>query len=280
MLLGTHVSAAGGIENAPKRAHQQKCEVFQFFTRSPRGGKPKIDEARINLFKETCTKYNFKEYFTHSPYYINLASNNNRIRYGSTSVIREELEIGTKLGVKYHMFHMGSAKDFTKKKASQMCVDGIKKILKGYKGTTMLLIENSAGAGQIMGNEVEEIAEILKKVNSKHLGVCWDTCHGFASGYDLRDKTAITKTIQQIDNTIDLNNIKMFHLNDSKTEFNSKRDRHANIGEGEIGKKGFEEFINCKKIKNIPAILETPDVGVKTEPKSLKLLKRLRYTNY
>ncbi|MBT4722810.1 deoxyribonuclease IV [Candidatus Falkowbacteria bacterium] len=271
MRIGMHVSAAGGIINAVKNAHNKGCEIFQFFDRSPRGGKPTYSDEDIIEFKKLAKEYNLTEYYIHAPYYINLASSSNRIRHGSIAILREELEAGTKLGAKYMMFHMGSAKDYTEKKAVELVIKGINEILKNYKGSCQLLIENSAGAGQILGATFEEIATILKGVKNKNVGVCYDTCHGFASGYDIRDEKSLKSTFSNFDKLIGLDKLKLFHLNDSKTEFDSHRDRHANIGEGEIGKKAFELFVNYSKINKINAVLETPDVG-EEKPWSLEVL--------
>jgi deoxyribonuclease IV len=291
MKIGMHVSAAGGIINAVERAHAKGCEVFQFFDRSPRGGKPSYSDEDVVEFKKLAKEYGLEEYYIHAPYYINLASSNNRIRHGSIAILREELEAGTRLGAKYMMFHMGSGKDYEadanvankrnandansyNMKAVELVVKGIDEILKGYKGSCELLIENSAGAGKILGAGFEEIAVILKKIKSKNVGVCYDSCHGFASGYDMRDKKTVKKTFDEFDKIIGLDKLKLFHLNDSKTDFESHRDRHANIGAGEIGAKGFEALINYSKVKNVNAVLETPDVS---DEKPLSLNKLLKY---
>lgn len=270
-----HVSIAGGIENAPINAKEKGCEIFQMFDRSPRGGKPNITPEKIKLFKENCHKYNFSEFYIHAPYYINLASANNRIRHGSISILRDELKMGTELSASGVMFHVGSAKDYGAQKSFELVVKGLKEILKNYKGNCPLLIENSAGAGQIIGADLKEVGKIIKQVKHKKLGFCYDTCHGFASGYDIRTKTTLNKTIAEIDSNIGLKILKVFHLNDSLKEFNSRRDRHANIGQGLIGKDAFEMFINHPKLKPINAILETPDTD-KKKPGSLRLLKKLR----
>jgi len=275
MKIGLHVSAAGGVQNAPENAHARGAEVFQFFDRSPRGGKPTVTPESIKQFKANCAKFGFREYYTHGPYYINLASSDNRIRYGSISVIREELELGSLLGVKYLMFHLGSAKDVGDKQALNMCIEGLDKIMAGYKGSTELLLEISAGAGQIIGDTFEEMAYILKKTKNKRIGICFDTCHAFVSGYDLRTKAAITKTFNKFESIIGLEKLKLFHINDSMTDFASHRDRHDNIGSGKIGKLGFQSFVNHPKIKNVNAVLETPDVDEKV-CKSLEVLKKFR----
>jgi deoxyribonuclease IV len=275
MKFGIHVSIAGGIENAPLNAHKRQADTFQMFSRSPRGGKPTYTKDSIEEFKKRCQEYGFDECYIHTPYYINLASSTSRILKGSITSIREELEIGTQLGVTGVMTHLGSSKDYTRKEAIDLVVKGIDEIMKGYKGTTQLLIENAAGAGQIMGDTFEEIGYILKKVKYKNVGVCLDTCHAFASGYDIRTKASLDKTVTDFDKHIGLDKLKLFHMNDSKVELDSHKDRHEVIGKGFIGEKAFATFINHPKLKNISAILETPDVGEEKIP-SLKLVKKLK----
>jgi deoxyribonuclease-4 len=279
MLFGAHVSIAGGVFNAPLNAAKIGCEVFQMFTRSPRGGKaPELTADVIKQFKQNIKLAKIKEFYIHSPYYINLASKSKRIYNGSIEVLRDDLERGSKLGAKYMMFHLGSAKDFGKKKSLQMVIQGINKILHNYKDSTQLLIENSAGAGEILGDTFEEIGFILSKIKNKTVGICFDTCHAFASGYDLRDKNTIDKTLKQFDQTIGLKKLKLLHFNDSKIELNSHKDRHEDIGYGKIGKKAFQLMINHPKLNKVNAIIETPREKL-SDKKTIALLKKLRGMN-
>jgi deoxyribonuclease-4 len=274
MLFGAHVSIAGGIENAPLNAAKIGCEVFQFFSRSPRGGQPTFTEKSIELFKQNCQKTKITECYIHTPYYINLASANNRIRYGSISAIRDELEIGTKLGVKYVMTHLGSAKDFGEEKSIDLVAEALNKILDGYNGTTELLIENSAGSGEIIGDKFEEISAIIKKIKNKTVGICFDTCHAFASGYDLRTLTSLNKILKNFDQTIGLSKLKLFHLNDSKTELGSNKDRHEDIGHGLLGLESFKLIARHPSLKKINSIIETPGEHISYN-ETLNLLRSL-----
>lgn len=282
MLVGTHVSVAGGLDKAPANGKKVGAEVIQIFSRSPRGGPAPIITAEVvKKFQQACQDNKIEEVYIHTPYYINLASTNHRIRYGSIAVIREELERGSKLGVKYVMTHLGSANDLSRDKAVKQTIEGIVKILNNYKGSAQFLIENSAGAGNIIGDTFEEIAEIIKKVETKKslkgsIGVCFDTCHAFASGYDLRTAEAYENTIRKFGRTIGLRRLRLFHLNDSKTEFDSHKDRHEHIGKGMIGKKVFELILNDRRFKNINACLETPADDKGGDISNIRLLKRLR----
>src|SRR3989344_3803236 len=161
--IGCHVSIAGGIWNAPKNAADLGCEVFQMFTRSPQGGvAPKIDAEVVKKFKEEMVARGQKDCYIHAPYYINFASAQQKTREASIRVIREELERGSLIGAKYIMTHLGSSKDFSRQEALKLVAEGVKKIMKGYKGSTEFLLEISAGAGNVMGDTFEELHQILE----------------------------------------------------------------------------------------------------------------------
>src|SRR3989344_9511635 len=170
MNIGCHVSIvkglpAGrqGIENAPELADKLGCEAMQIFTRSPQGGPfPEISGEAAKNFKKNCRKFGIKEVYIHTPYFINLASKNNRIYYGSTNSIRKELERASELGAKYVMTHLGSAKDLGEEKSLKKITEALEKIFENYNGSAQLLIENSAGAGQIIGSDFKQIGKILK----------------------------------------------------------------------------------------------------------------------
>ncbi len=282
MLFGAHISAAGGVFNAPLNAYRHKAECYQFFSRSPRGGlAPKLTPEIVKQFQTNNRKYNYKHYYIHAPYYTNLASNNNKIYYSSIKIIREELERGSLLNVKALMFHPGSAKELTPKQAIQRVAHGLKQILKNYNSSCQLLLEISAGAGNVIGNKFEEIAKIIQlaetspKLKNK-LGVCFDTAHAFASGYDLRSKETVQQTFNNFNKIIGLKRLILIHANDSLADFNSHRDRHAHLGQGKIGQAGFHAIVNYfKKHKaRIDFIVETPtDAGVSRD---IKLLKKFR----
>lgn len=276
MLFGAHISIAKDITEAPKRAKDLGCEVFQIFTRSPQGRfAPEITPEIGKKFKAECAKYGFKDYVVHTPYFINLGSKNNRIFYGSVSVIRQELERAALLGAKFVMTHLGSGKDLGRVKGIDQTIKGLKKILENYEESTELLIENSAGAGEIIGDQFEEIKQIIEAVGHKKLsGVCFDTCHAFASGYDLSSPEAAGMILKKIDSIIGLDRVKWFHLNDSKTNFNERKDRHEHIGKGFIGLEGFRTIVNFPKFKNAGGVIETPPDGVGNDIAVLKNLRK------
>ncbi len=307
--IGCHVSVAGGVCNAPKNAHSLGCEVFQIFTRPPMGGKaPELTKDIIAKFQEEVSRYGYSyrydsdgnPFVVHTPYYINFGSSQPRIFYGSISVVRQELDRASLLGAKYAMTHLGSFKDLGQKEGIKQVKQGLKEVLKGYKGKTEFLLEIAAGSGQIIGDTFEELAEImepLKKIKGFG-GICFDTQHAFASGYDLRDNAAVASTFAKFDKVIGLKWLKMSHINDSKPDLGEKKDRHDHIGEGKIGQKGFEAilgFLNkLATSSSIPSqtwrgrihkvadasmllILETEHDKVKQD---IKILKSIRDKNY
>lgn len=272
MNIGCHISIAGGIQNAPERASALGCECVQIFTRSPQGGKASILTNSIcEEFKIKKLKFKIKAVYVHTPYYINFASSNNRIRYGSVSIVRDELERASLIGAKFVMTHLGSAKELGKIEALEQTVEMLQKTLAGYAGSAKLLLENSAGAGSIIGDNLRELGEIIKSVKSKNIaGICLDTQHSFASGYDWRD---FKNTIKLIDKEVGLENIKLIHANDSLTDCNSKKDRHAHIGEGQIGIEAFGNIVAFAEKNKIDMILETEHDRVIGD---IELLKKMR----
>ena len=272
--IGCHVSIADGIINAPKRAEELGCEVFQMFTRSPQGGTaPKITPEIEKEFRVQMEKHGQAECYIHAPYYINFASSDAKIRSASARVIREELERGSQIGAKYVMFHLGSAKDMERAEALKITAEGVAKVMDGYEGSTELLLEVSAGAGNIMGDTFEELAEIIKLSGmsaSQRMGICLDTAHIFASGYDIRTAEAMAKTLEAISKTVGKEAIKLIHANDSKIDFGEHKDRHEHIGEGKIGLEGFAHILSTF---NLDLILETEHDKVEQDIRILKAIR-------
>ncbi len=264
--IGLHVSAAGGLSNAPENAKVMGAECFQFFSRSPRGGgAPVITDEQADLFQKRSKEYDFESYI-HTPYYINFASKNPKIYHGSINAVREELIRGTKLGVKYVVTHLGSAKDHvTDTKSSEVppealaqAIEGLKKIYETEEElTTTLLLEISAGAGAVLGDSFGELAILLTGMNRTDVHVCLDTCHMFASGYDVRTEEALEETMKQFRSKIGIKHLKLVHMNDSKKELGSHRDLHEHMGLGEIGKKGLISILKHPDFQKTNFILET-----------------------
>jgi len=273
MLFGAHVSMVGGIDKAPERAAEIGCEVFQIFSRPPQGGNAvDIDEALAERFQANLKKYDQKEFHIHAPYIINLASIDGRIRGNSIRLIREDLARGSLLGVKYVMTHLGSAKELDRETANKMVAENLKKIFdKDYKAS--LLTEMSAGAGNIIGSTFEDLAYFVGELKDHNVGVCLDTAHMFASGYDLRNKEAVKATFDKFEKIVGFKHLKLIHLNDSKVDFGSRKDRHEHIGDGKIGLEGFKALVTEKRLRDINMICETESDKV---ARDIKILKKMR----
>ena len=267
------MSIAGGIFNAPGRAKELGCEVFQLFTRSPQGGPaPALTDDVVSKFKSEMKANKQAECYIHTPYYINFASDNNAIRHGSAKIVRDELERGSLIGAKYVMTHLGSAKGMTQTAALERVAKGINRVLDKYTGSTKLLLEISAGMGEIIGATFEDLDYIIKNAgaNAADIGVCLDSCHMFASGYDIRTEEGMKKTLKVISDRVGKSAIKLIHANDSKVDLGARRDRHEHIGHGKIGRIGFEQLM---AVFNLDFILETEHDKVKED---IALLKSIR----
>jgi len=267
MKIGAHVSIAGGIENAPQNAKLLNCECFQMFSRSPRGGNYKGITPKIaKKFLRNCKKFDFKigeDYIIHSPYFINLASPNDKIYYGSINTLREELNTANLIKCPYVITHIGSSKNLKEKnrqeQVNKKVTKAIKKIHENYQGNSVLILEIAAGSGNIIGDTFEEIGYFIKQAKKEKikLGFCLDTCHAFAAGYDLRTTKKVKKMFEEINKKIGLNYLKCIHFNDSQVDLGSHVDRHEHIGKGRIGIKGLKEVARIAKNLNLNLYLET-----------------------
>lgn len=269
MKIGCHVSIAGGVFNAPARAKELGCEVAQIFTRSPQGGPaPKLTSDVLSQWQAAMKESGLEEIVVHTPYYINFASSNPRIKNGSSSIVREELERASLLGAKYLMTHLGSARDVPQLIAEQMVIEGLCKTLDGYKGSTTFCIEIAAGAGNTLGSSFEEVGRYIQAIEKKDkrlkntIGVCVDTCHAFSSGYDMRDTATVKKTMEEFDAAIGLDRLKLLHVNDSKFSLGENKDRHDHLGKGKIGKTGFLAMMKHPTLKKVNWYLETEHEAV------------------
>jgi deoxyribonuclease-4 len=275
--VGAHVSAAGGVENAPANAYAIGAECFQFFSRSPRGGSaPTITNYQAESFRADCKKYGMESYI-HTPYYINFASQKKNIASAAPRILREELERASTLGVKYVITHLGSAHDWPEDSgkengAIKQVIEGIKDIYKGELNfSAKLLLELSAGAGHIIGGTFEELGYILKNLNRADVHICLDTCHMFASGYDVRTSEAVANSMKKFKEAISISSLKLVHANDSKAGLDEHKDRHEHITKGQIGAQGFKAILSNPDFKKVNFVLETPHDDLL--PDDIKFLK-------
>lgn len=258
MKIGCHVSIADSIDRAVDRASEIGCNTFQIFTRSPRMWKAReLSEEEVTAFKEKIRKTEISPVVSHMPYLPNLSSSNPKPYKRSIDTLRLELERCNMLGIPYLVTHLGSHLGKGKVKGQKQIVNAINTAVSGLDKHPMILLENTSGKTNETGSTFIEIGEIIEKVSTDHVGVCFDTCHAYARGYDITNPKGLLDTINEIESNIGMDKIKVVHLNDSKGELGSRMDRHNHIGEGNIGEKGFLNFLSSS-FKEKPLILETP----------------------
>jgi len=261
LLIGAHTSAAGGPHNALIEGQSIGATTIQLFTANQKQwkGKP-ITEERAELFERTLQETNLKKIMSHAGYLLNLGTPDPVNLKKSRKGFVEEIERCLALGITFLNFHPGAALNGSK----EACLDricesilGIEELLEEESLT--LLLESTAGQGSAVGNTFDELGYIVDKVKKRvPIGVCIDTCHSFAAGYDIRTAGGWKKTLDEFDKDVGLKHLKAFHLNDSVKELGSRKDRHAPIGEGEIGNDSFRFLMTHEKTRELPKYLETP----------------------
>ena len=256
--IGCHLSVSKGFSHIAKEAVSINANTFQFFTRNPQGGKAKDwDITDIENYKKTAAEHHFAPIVAHAPYTLNPCSDNPQTREFAQMVFAQDLSKLSLIPDAYYNFHPGSHVGQGTQQGINMIVDLLNNVLKP-EFPNMVLLETMSGKGSEIGKTFEELSEIISGVKLKEkLGVCMDTCHIFAAGYDIVHN--LDKVLADFDKIIGLTKLKAVHLNDSLMPFASHKDRHAKIGEGEIGAKALTEFVNNPYIKNLPIILETPN---------------------
>lgn len=258
MLLGVHCSVAGGLENAFTQAAELNINTFQIFTRNQRQWKAKpITADEQKKFKAALRASNVKTAFSHCSYLINLAAGDNDMLIKSITALIEEVERCTALVLSYCVLHPGAAGGQTMDDAIFRIAEALKIVLlKTPSSKVMILLEITAGQGSSVGGKFENLKEIYNHVKSKRIGYCFDTCHAFASGYDIRTEKGMAATMKEFDDILGIKNLKVFHLNDSKGDLDSHLDRHENIGKGKLGLAPFRYIM--QNFPDIPKVLETP----------------------
>ncbi|MBI4362437.1 MAG: deoxyribonuclease IV [Euryarchaeota archaeon] len=278
MLLGAHVSVAGGLDRAPGNGASIGCEAIQIFSKNQRQWKTRpLGDAEAGKFREGVRERDIREVVIHDSYLINLADPNEEGVRRSREAFVDEMRRADALGVGYLIFHPGAPKEAGEAYGLKRIAESLDWCLaKADETKAMLLLENTAGQGSNVGWRFEHIHDIMEGVSDrKRLGVCVDTCHTFAAGYDIRTREGYEATVRQIERHIGLGNIRAFHLNDSKKDLNCRVDRHEHIGEGKIGLELFRWLVNDPRFENVPAVLETP--GEEEDfRRNLKVLKGLR----
>jgi len=276
---GYHVSIAGGLANAFTYAQELECDVIQIFVSSPKIWQtPEISDAETTNFKEARKKSNISSVLVHASYLPNPSSSRASLRNLSLKKLKDEVKIAYRLGADGYNFHCGSNQDSTEA-GIENAINILNRLaeLTDKEWSVTLIIENDAGAGNKIGDTVEELGAIWKGIKNKHrFGFCLDTCHLFVSGIDLRTKGDISQLLKKFDKLIGLEYLKFIHINDAKFDLGSKRDRHENIGQGKIGREGIKNILTNPIIRKLPLILETPRTGdIKLDIQDIELLRLL-----
>jgi deoxyribonuclease-4 len=258
MLIGAHVSNAGGLPNAVERGVERGCETIQIFNQSPRMWRPTAySDDDFAEFREAMAASPIKSVMIHAVYLINSATEDREMREKSLTSLLQSLRVGAGIGAVGVVLHPGSAKTGDVPKAIKRAGKVIKEAL-AETDKCPLLLEDTAGAGGTLGRSFEELADLIDAGGGgKRLGICLDSCHLFASGYDVRTRDSLAEVIDDFDRTVGCDRLGALHVNDSAVPLGSNRDRHAIMGEGDLGEKGCAVFISEPRFDKLPGVLET-----------------------
>ena len=268
-----HVSIGKGLAGAFDRAQALGCDGFQIFVANPRGWARKpLNETEIDQFKIKRKETQLWPVVVHLAYLPNPASDDPELYEKSVNTLAEEFRRANLLEADFFVFHPGKNKD--RQTGIKRIIQAVNLVLSQINGPTMMLFENQAGAGGEIAGGFRELKELIAGVNHQdRVGICFDTCHAFAAGYDLRNRNGWEETLRDFDQLIGMDKLKLFHLNDAMGDLGSHLDRHQHIGAGTIGLEGFEYLVNHPQLSKIPGILETPQ---KTDEDDLRNLATLR----
>lgn len=279
MRLGVHVSIAGKIYDSLDRAKDLGCNTMQIFSRSPRAFREiPLKKEDTEEFKAKRTKLDIKPVFIHLPYLVNLATPDERLYRISIRLYIESIKDADSLGAEYIVTHMGSHKGSGEEIGLKRFSKALNKILDKTKDSKVgILLENTAGGGFSLGYNFRHQKLVIDNIrDKKRIGICFDTCHGYVAGYNIANKEGLKKTLAEMDKEVGIEYLKLIHLNDAKDVLGSKKDRHEFVGYGKIGMDGFRNIINHKELKDVPMVLEMPNVSDEGDWLDLKTISRLK----
>ena len=276
VVAGVHVSIAGSLDLAVSRAKERGCDCFQIFTKNPRGWAAKeITDKDARAFRDAVSSSSLGPVYAHMPYLPNLASEKPEMYQKSIDALVLELQRCSLLGIPFLVTHLGHAGDDTSLGRNRV-VDALQKALDMDIPNVTLLLENTAGERNSVGSRFEEITAVLDGVGDKnHTGICFDTCHGFAAGYDMRTGGAVAEIADQINDLFGFSRIALIHLNDAKGDCGSGLDRHEHIGCGSIGNQGMVAILHHPDFCKIPVICETPVDNRRGDAENIAEVRRL-----
>ena len=278
MKIGFHVPTDGGIATAVRRAVARRCTTVQVFTSSPvQWALRPLPDEEVSAFRAGMEAAGIAPVFVHGLYLLNLASRDRKLFHRSVKALAEDLRRADLLGAAGVVIHLGSPARRPQRRDLDRVVRGVDRALERAAVNAMILLENCAGQGFGIGDDLRHLSHVLE--HSRHperLRVCWDTAHAFQAGSDLRTPEALEATLAELDAAVCLDRVTLVHANDSKTELGSRVDRHWHIGKGKIGRQGFRLIVNHPRLRDKPFIMETPEATLKVDRMNYRALTRLR----
>jgi len=277
LRFGFHISIAQGFSKVVEKSQKTTCETIQLFSRNPRGWKYNdLDRDEVEQFKTKIASSNISPCFLHLPYLPNLAASKKELYTRSIHSLCEDLKRAEALSIPFLIVHVGSRVSLTEEEAVEKVVKGINESLQRVPNQVMILLENTAGQGTELGYNFSQLQNILSGVEDKsRIGICLDTAHAFAAGYDISTRKGLDETLSEFDRLIGLKYLHLLHLNDAKTPLASHSDRHWHIGKGYIGLKGFKNIVNHPQLTHLPGIMETPRKDLKDDLRNIRVVRRL-----
>ena len=277
MLIGAHISTAGGLDKAVERGVEAKCDAIQIFNQSPRMWRPTAyTEDDFAAYREAWEASSMKSAVIHALYLINCASKEKEIRDKSINSLTHALRVGDGIGADGVVLHAGARKGEPHRASMRRAAQAIARSLKDSDACPVLL-ENTAGTNGPLGKDFEELRELIDLLDGdKRVGVCLDCCHLFASGYDISDAESLSAVVDEFDEVVGLDRLNCLHVNDSKIPLGGLRDRHAVLGEGELGPRGLAAFLSEPRFEKLPALLETGGHDGKLGKREVAEARKLR----
>jgi len=281
MRFGVHMPLKGGFEANIKRVKAIGCRTIQIFPGNPTGWKMgKLDGAEIASRSQLVEKADLQPLVVHCAYLINLATNNEEFLAKSKQLLNETMERAALYRAPFVVLHTGNHGGEGKEKGLAQIIESIGEGLPNWPASVQLLLENTAGSGTALGADYFELGEILRAFPAGKLGVCIDTAHSWAAGYDFGSAEGVKRSLEELDQAVGLEHLKVIHVNDTKVKLGSRVDRHAHLGEGNIALEGFGALINFGWPEDLPFILETPENGTEWDQINLDKLTSLVLKNF
>ncbi len=277
MRFGFHISIAGGFSKVIERAKKRGCETIQLFSRNPRGwAYGPLDQQVVSRFREQLSRAAIFPLFVHMPYLANLASEDRALYGKSIDALQADLSRTSSLGAPYLILHVGHRGRLSKDEGIGRIAYGIDEAFQRVPNSVILLLENTAGQGTEVGYKFSQLRKIIKGVDEKkRMGVCLDTAHAFGAGYDLSTPKGLDKTLEEFQEEIGLENLRLVHFNDTRSPLGGHVDRHWHIGEGNIGLKGFKNIVNHPLLFHLPGIMETPRKNDDEDLRNMSVIRSL-----